>query len=74
MNKLIKNINWKLLREQKSVLNEMRSENNYNTENHEKTALSGVVHLIDALQDLAVDNYGVDELTVFGKIKNLDHE
>ena len=59
----IRNINWKLLREQKLTLLFLISEEK---DALIKSRLKGVIALIDAIQDEAVDNEGTDESLVFG--------
>jgi hypothetical protein len=56
-------IDWKLLREQKSWLLDIVDASPSTTQVN--NAL-GLVHLLDALQDRAVDVDGVSELEVFG--------
>ena len=55
------NINWALLREQKSALVRMAMTGQDNQ------ALDGIVNLLDNLQDEAVSSGLADEVTVFGK-------
>jgi hypothetical protein len=55
--KVISNMNWKLLREQKTFL--------WNTESEEAL---GIVHLIDAIQDAAVVDGIATQLEVFGEL------
>ena len=55
MNVTFNSINWSLLREQKQWLLDQESEH-----------ADGLVHLIDAIQDQAVDNGDASELEVFG--------
>ncbi len=52
----LQTIDWALLREQKQWL--MSQENDY---------AEGLLAFIDSLQDYAVDNFLVQEETVFGK-------
>lgn len=52
----LQTIDWALLREQKQWL--MSQENDY---------AEGLLAFIDSIQDYAVDNYLVQEETVFGK-------
>jgi hypothetical protein len=54
-------IDWKLLRDQKQVLIKMIDK----TKGDDKTGLSGILTLIDAIQDYAVDTLGVPEKDVF---------
>jgi hypothetical protein len=59
----VRNINWELLRKQKAtLLNLIQTVDN--TEQIED--LQGVIYLIDAVQDEAVDNEGTEETLVFG--------
>jgi len=60
----IKNINWKLLREQKEYcINEANN-------NQEATNIyDGLIHLIDALQDAAVNDGLATENEVFGELE-----
>ena len=62
-----RNINWELLRKQKSTLfNLIQEIDNVEQVEH----LEGIIYLIDAVQDEAVDNEGVDENLVFGTEMN----
>jgi len=59
----VRNINWELLRKQKSTLfNLIQEIDNVEQVEH----LEGIIYLIDAVQDEAVDNEGTDENLVFG--------
>ena len=59
----VRNINWELLRKQKSTLfNFIQEIDNVEQVEH----LEGIIYLIDAVQDEAVDNEGTDEDIVFG--------
>ena len=59
----VRNINWELLRKQKSTLfNLIQEIDNVEQVEH----LEGIIYLIDAVQDEAVDNEGTDEDIVFG--------
>lgn len=53
------NIDWELLREQKQWLINQSSEE-----------AQGLLHFIDHIQDYAVDNWIIEEKTVFGKENN----
>ena len=53
MSKALQNIDWDLLHRQKSVLVRMRT--NVAEKSPEFEALSGIIHLLDAIQDEAVD-------------------
>lgn len=64
----ISKIDWKLLRSQKRVLNEMRMR----TRAKDKAALDGIMHLLDALQDYAHDELGIK--AVFESSKDEEHE
>lgn len=56
-------IDWKLLREQKSWLYDVLDASPSVTQ---QTHALGLINLLDALQDRAVDEDGVSELEVFG--------
>lgn len=66
MNKIFDNISWELLREQKQTLLEM--EDRHGLSKREKETILGMVNLLDALQDTAVDELGFPEATVFGTL------
>ena len=63
--RFITRIDWEMLKEQKahfvSVIysGELKSD--------QKEALEGILHLLDAIQDHAVDSMGISEEEVFGK-------
>ena len=63
----IQKIDWKLLREQKHTLLSYIKYSYYTSEPISKKDehLQGLVHLIDALQDFAVDELGIPEEDVF---------
>jgi hypothetical protein len=65
LNEFINEIDMSELREQKKVLYELadhfESKREYNVFN----ALDGIIHLLDSLQDYAVDEMGMDEKNVF---------
>lgn len=62
----IQKIDWKLLKEQKSILFDIIQD----IDDAEKVnALEGIIYLIDAIQDYAVDELEIDEQTVFGDDK-----
>jgi hypothetical protein len=61
--KLIKRINWKLLRRQKQDL--LNVINKKATTIKQKESLEGILNLLDSIQDLAVDVLKVDEWEVF---------
>jgi hypothetical protein len=58
------NIDWKLLREQKTTLIYLGVKNTLT--DHEKLAVNGIIHLIDGLQDEAVNSGTATEEEVFG--------
>jgi len=63
----VRDINWELLRKQKLTLfNLIQEIDNVEQVEH----LEGIIYLIDAVQDEAVDNEGVDENLVFGTENN----
>ena len=53
MSQALRNIDWDLLHQQKSMLVRMRTK--VAEKSPEFEALSGIIHLLDALQDEAVD-------------------
>jgi hypothetical protein len=61
--KFITNIDWTDLRTQKTLL--LETINNDAVDPEHKEGLEGILALIDALQDYAVDELGVDEMHVF---------
>ena len=71
MPEVLRGIDWDLLKQQKKVLLEM-------TENMDDVpkleAVEGIIVLIDALQDAAVDLYGLDENLVFEMDKDEEIE
>lgn len=67
MPKFIENIDWNLLREQKELL--INVQDKIIIEN-EKNAIEGILFLIDAMQDYAVDEMGLTEVEVFGELLN----
>ena len=65
-NNLIDEMSWPLLRDQKQTLLEtIASVDSIEAKDH----LSGLLQLIDAIQDYAVDEYGLSETKVFGENK-----
>ena len=63
----VRDINWELLRKQKLTLfNLIQEIDNVEQVEH----LEGIIYLIDAVQDEAVDNEAVDENLVFGTENN----
>jgi hypothetical protein len=69
----VRSINWELLKKQKETLVRLAGENSNNTclSKAEQSDLDGVVHLIDAVQDWAVQEQNVAEDLVF---PNLEEE
>lgn len=63
----VRKINWELLKKQKETLIRLACENSNNTclSKEEQSDLDGVVYLIDAVQDWAVDDQGVAKELVF---------
>jgi hypothetical protein len=61
--KLIKNIDWSELRNQKRTLLEVINNDNVNPE--QKEDLEGIMSLIDKLQDYAVDELNIDGTRIF---------
>lgn len=60
---LLRNIDWVMLRDQKEMLLGMRTA--YENPSRTFGLLSGLIHLIDAIQDAAVEE-GTPEFDVFG--------
>jgi hypothetical protein len=54
----IQQIDWRLLRQQKEWLM-----------NHNSPEANGLLHLLDAIQDEAVDQFGFTEREVFGRVE-----
>ena len=63
MAKFIRNMNWELLRKQKEILVNLAGDDRLTQE--EQDALDGITYLVDAVQDWAVDEQGVDRTVVF---------
>jgi hypothetical protein len=59
----IRNIDWQLLREQKQCLLELSTMSSFTEKDYE--CFEGLSCLLDALQDFAVDEMGIDEDEVF---------
>jgi len=57
MKEFLRSIDFDLLKEQKEYLLGLQ----------EHSSVTGIINLIDAIQDIAVDKYGYDEKKVFGK-------
>ena len=69
--KILRGINWELLREQKlDLLNVIDLHQSETDEAAKKQteSLTGILHLIDRIQDTAVDEEGYDEKEVFGDL------
>ena len=62
--KIYKTLNWPLLRDQKQTLLMLRD--NVHVTPADAEHLDGIINLIDALQDEAVDSGSVSETEVFG--------
>ena len=66
---LVKNIDLKLLREQKEIILNLQYRSNSNGDNivnpKEFEALNGIISLIDYVQDQAVVQHNLDENDVF---------
>ena len=69
----IKNIDWSLLRQQKTTLLETIEAEKGGFEEM-LTNLEGIVHLIDALQDYATDEMGINENSVYDFEKEEERE
>lgn len=67
--KLSVNIDWSLLRDQKEGLLSVIHNNDKLTE-PQKDSLQGILHLIDGIQDYAVDELGLDKNEVFYLIED----
>ena len=59
----IKNIDWKLLKQQNAALTLMI--NSMGESEDDRNALEGIQSLIDSLRDYAVDELGIPEMQVF---------
>lgn len=68
MNNPIENINWPLLKIQKNKLLEVLDKPDIT--NEQSMALTGILHLIDSIQDYGVDVLKVDENIVFNLSKD----
>ena len=65
LEKFIEDIDFQLLKDQKSELNEFRATGkNYDTKRL-GLAVQGILELIDTIQDIAVDEFGYDSEIVF---------
>jgi len=67
----VRNVNWELLRKQKLTLVTLARNVDSRLTDTEVNDLDGLVYLIDAVQDEAVANEGVDEALVFGNLKEV---
>ena len=63
---LIRGIDFKALKRQKKIFLQMVEQNE---DNIDTTELEGLLHLIDAIQDHAVDDLGINENDVFESTK-----
>ena len=78
----IKEIDFKMLREQKSLLLKIidicQGANDLTSDEiailSKADELDGIVHLLDALQDYCTDEAGIDETEVFGDLSDTDVE
>lgn len=66
---MTKGINWELLKEQKLHLLKIADENT-DLRTGQDAAIDGIIGFIDAMQDCAVDNFGVPEEKVYLKEKD----
>lgn len=67
--KFIQEINWELLREQKEVIENLVKNLPTLDRWMLEENLNGIIHLIDAIQDYAIDDLGFKEETIFKSIK-----
>jgi hypothetical protein len=67
---VLEHIDWPLLRQQKQHLLEILDNENSNVTAEQHVSIEGVVSLIDAIQDNAVDNGDMDEAAVFGELQD----
>lgn len=70
MSKFVRTIDWELLRKQKDILTKVLYKRELKDE--EQNGLNGIIHLLDALQDWAVDEEGAAEELVFGSQEEVD--
>ncbi len=61
--KLIHKMDFKLLKAQKTILNNMLGKKKLTIA--ENDAIDGILNLIDSIQDIACDTYGYDQNEVF---------
>jgi hypothetical protein len=66
VNTIFGSMDWKMLKAQKRLLLEAMNVGNKVTEKQAE-ALHGILHLIDAIQDAAVDDLGFTSMEVFQK-------
>ena len=66
---LFNQIDWELLREQKAEMCAEVDRAALNREFRRADLFSGIVSLLDSLQDAAVDEVGIPEKDVFGEMK-----
>lgn len=64
----IQKIDWELLRVQKRVIIELSAMGCFTTEDYD--AFEGLLNLLDALQDYAVDEMGMKDEDVFGQLED----
>lgn len=62
----IQKMDWNLLRKQKCSLIKVIYDEKKGKGNDAED-LIGILHILDAIQDYAVDELGIDEITVFGE-------
>jgi hypothetical protein len=62
-------VDWALLRNQKAELLSVIEEAQDDNDNRRSSLLQGIVHLLDNMQDYAVDKEGEDATLVFGTLK-----
>ena len=70
MPEFMQKIDWKLLKKQKKTLLENIDDmEKKNAEYYKETIddLNSIINLLDSLQDSAVDDYGLEEVLVFGE-------
>jgi hypothetical protein len=62
-------VDWALLRNQKAELLSVIEEAQDDNDNRRSSLLQGIAHLLDNMQDYAVDKEGEDATLVFGTLK-----
>lgn len=65
VNNIFSKMDWKLLKWQKAQLLSISSNENTNITDDQYVAIEGILCLIDAVQDAAVDELGYSENEVF---------